>query len=82
MDHEWVGFTYVRTHQDGTAIAAFVFDRGVMSFQHRRRLGHRFNGKRLWNDFELLFPRGHCCNQGQCERNIKFNFSGPAMRSI
>ena len=32
MDHERVGFTFVPTHQDGTAISAIVYDHGVMSF--------------------------------------------------
>jgi hypothetical protein len=34
MDHKGVDFIFVHTHQDGTAISAFVFDRRIMPFQH------------------------------------------------
>ena len=54
MDHERVDFTSVHTHQDGTAISAFAFDRRVKRFQHWRRLGHSFNDKRRRNDLEGL----------------------------
>jgi hypothetical protein len=54
MDHERVGFTSVRTHQDGTAISTFALDRRVRRFQHWRRRGHCFNDKRLRNDLEGL----------------------------
>jgi hypothetical protein len=43
MDHERVDFTFVSTHQDGTTISAFAFDRRITRFQHWRRLGHPFN---------------------------------------
>ena len=66
MDHERVDFTFVPTHQDGTAISAFAFDRRIRRFQHWRRLGHPFNDKRRRNDLEgLLSKGGHCCNQFQ-----------------
>ena len=54
MDHERVGFTFVHTHQDGTAISAFAFDRRIRRFEHWRRRGHRFNDKRRRNDLERL----------------------------
>jgi hypothetical protein len=64
-DHERVGLTFVPTHQDGTAISAFAFDRRTRRFQqHRRRLGHSFNDKRRRNDLEgLLWEHG--CHQFQ-----------------
>jgi hypothetical protein len=52
MDHERVGFTCVRTHQDGTAISAFAFDRRIRHFQHWRRRGHRNERRR--NELEGL----------------------------
>jgi hypothetical protein len=90
VDYESVGFTFVPTHQDGTASSASAFDRRIRRFQRRRRRGHRFN-KRRWKDLEgLLSKGGHCCNQsskfGTQHKLVpvvaKFNFSGPAMRSI
>jgi hypothetical protein len=45
-DHERVGLTFVPTHQDGTAISAFAFDRRIKRFQHWRRPGHPFNERR------------------------------------
>ena len=39
MDQERVGFTFLPTHQDGTTISAFAFDRRIKRFQHWRRLG-------------------------------------------
>jgi hypothetical protein len=54
MDHERVDFTFVSTHQDGTTISAFAFDRRIKRFQHWRRLGHPFNDKRRRNDLEGL----------------------------
>jgi hypothetical protein len=65
MDHEGVDFIFVHTHQDGTAISAFVFDRRIMPFQHWRRAGHRFNGKRRRNNLEgLLSKGGHAQHYG------------------
>jgi hypothetical protein len=65
MDHERAGFIPVHTHQDGTTVSAFAFDRRIGRFQRRRRRGHRFN-KRRWNDLEgLLRKGGHCCHQFQ-----------------
>ena len=43
MDHERVGFTLLPTHQDGTTISAFAFDRRIRHFEHWRRRGHPFN---------------------------------------
>jgi hypothetical protein len=64
-DHERVGLTFVPTHQDGTAISAFAFDRRIKRFQHRRRPGHPFNERRR-NDLEgPLWKDGHCCHQFQ-----------------
>ena len=62
----------VHTHQDGTTVSAFAFDRRIGRFQRRRRRGHRFN-KRRWNDLERpLWKSGHCCHQFQirCMRSI------------
>ena len=73
MDHERRGFTFVHTHQDGTALSTFVFDRRIgLHFEHWRRLGHPFIDKRRRNDLEgLLSKGGHCCNQFQIrELNI------------
>jgi hypothetical protein len=40
MDHERAGFTLVPTHQDGTALSAFAFDRRISRrFQHGSALG-------------------------------------------
>ena len=65
-DHERVDFTFVRTHQDGTAISAFTFDSRIRRFQHWRCLGQSLNDKRHRNDLErLLWKCGHCCNQFQ-----------------
>jgi hypothetical protein len=50
VDHERVGFTSVHTHQDGTAISAFAFDRRIRRIQHWR---HPFNERRR-NDLEGL----------------------------
>ena len=72
MDHERAVFIPVHTHQDGTTVSAFAFDRRIGRFQRRRRRGHRFN-KRRWNDLERpLWKNGHCCHQ----------FQIPCMRSI
>ena len=62
MDHERAGFTLVPTHQDGTALSAFAFDRRISRrFQHGRRLGHTFN-ERGRNDPERPpCKSGHCC---------------------
>ena len=83
MEDERVGFTSVATYQDGTAISAFAFDRRIKSFQHWRRLGHRFNDKRRRNDLEGLLSKGeHCCQRlNIISGNYQFNFSEPAMRS-
>jgi hypothetical protein len=63
MDHERAGFIPVHTHQDGTTVSAFAFDRRIGRFQRRRRRGHRFN-KRRWNDLERLLRKGgHYCNE-------------------
>jgi hypothetical protein len=43
MDQERVGFTFLPTHQDGTTISAFAFDRRIRRFEHWRRRGHPFN---------------------------------------
>ena len=43
MDQERVGFTFLPTHQDGTTISAFAFDRRIRHFEHWRRCGHPFN---------------------------------------
>ena len=67
MDHERVVFTFVPTHQDGTAISAFAFDRRIKRFQHWRRPGHPFNERRR-NDLEgPLWKGGHCCHQFQIQ---------------
>ena len=62
MDHERAGgFIPVHTHQDGTTVSAFAFDRRIGRFQRRRRRGHRFNERR-WKDLEgPLWKSGHCC---------------------
>ena len=52
VDHERVGFTSVHTHQDGTAISAFAFDRRIRRFHNWRHLGHRSEERR--NDLEGL----------------------------
>jgi hypothetical protein len=72
MDHEGVDFILVRTHQDGTAISASVFDRSSRRFQHWRRVGHRSNDKRRRNDREgLLRQSGHCLQpSSKCGRNV------------
>jgi len=64
MDDEGADFTFVYTHQDGTAISAFAFDRRIkMNFQHWRRPGHLFHERR-WNDLKgLLWKGGHYCKQ-------------------
>jgi hypothetical protein len=63
VDHERVSFTFVRTHQDDTAISAFAFDRRIARFQRWRRRGHPFNERRR-NDLERpLWKSGHCCNK-------------------
>ena len=63
MDYERVGFTFVHTHQDDTAISAFAFDRRIRSFQLWRRRGYRFNERRR-NDLERpLWKSGHCRNK-------------------
>jgi hypothetical protein len=73
MDHERVGFIIpVHTHQDGTTVSAFAFDRRIGHFQRRRRRGHRFN-KRRWNDLERpLWKSGHCCNSSKFRTRRKF----------
>ena len=43
MDQERVGFTFLPTHQDGTTISAFAFDRRIRHFEHWRRRGHPVN---------------------------------------
>ena len=64
-DHERVVFTFVPTHQDGTAISAFAFDRRIKRFQHWRRPGHRFNERRR-NDLEgPLWEGEHCCTSSK-----------------
>jgi hypothetical protein len=71
MDHERAGFIPVHTHQDGTTVSAFAFDRRIGRFQRRRRRGHRFN-KRRWNDLERsLWKSGHCCNQFQIRKSTQ-----------
>ena len=63
MDHERVNSTFVPTHQDGTTVAAFKFDRRIGHLQRWRRPGHPFNERRR-NDLEgLLSKGGHCCHQ-------------------
>ena len=65
MDYERVGFTFVHTHQDGSAISAFAFNRRIGRFQHWRRRGYPFNERRR-NDLERpLWKVGHCCNKFQ-----------------
>ncbi len=34
MDQERVGLTFLPTHQDGTTISAFAFDRRIRHFEH------------------------------------------------
>ena len=52
MDYESVGFTFVPTHQDGTASSASAFDGRIRRrFQHWRRRGHPLN-ERGRNDLE------------------------------
>ena len=52
-DYERVSFAFVHTHQDGSTVAAFAFDRRIRRFQRWRRRGHPFNERRR-NDLEGL----------------------------
>ena len=71
MDHERVDFIPVHTHQDGTTVSAFAFDRSIGRFQRRRRRGRRFN-KRRRNDLERsLWKSGHCRNQFQIRKSTQ-----------
>ena len=80
--YERVSFTFVHTHQDGTAISAFEFNRRIGLFQHWRRRGYRFNERRR-NDLERpLWKSGHCRNKFQIRAITNFNFTEPAMRSV
>jgi hypothetical protein len=75
VEDERVDFTSVATYQDGTAISAFAFDRRIRSFQHWRRLGHRFNDKRRRNDLEGLLLKGeHCRSSTYFPAITQFNF--------
>jgi hypothetical protein len=81
-DYERVSFPFVHTHQDGTAISAFEFNRRIGLFQHWRRRGYRFNERRR-NDLERpLWKSGHCRNKFQIRAITNFNFTEPAMRSV
>ena len=53
MDQKRVGFTVLPTHQDGTTISAFAFDRRIRHFEHWRRRGHPFN-EGCRNDLEVF----------------------------
>ena len=73
MDQERVGFTFLPTHQDGTTISAFAFDRRIRHFQHWRRRGYRFNERRR-NDLEPpLWKSGHCCNKFEIRAITNFS---------
>jgi hypothetical protein len=54
MDYEGEDFVLVRTHQDGIAISASVFDCRSNCLQRWRRVGHCTNRKGLWNELEPL----------------------------
>jgi hypothetical protein len=56
MNDEAVHLLLVRTHQDGTATPARVFNRGAVCVQHWRRAVHSTNGQWFRNHFEGL-PR-------------------------
>jgi hypothetical protein len=52
-DHERINFFFVvRTHQDGTTIAAYKFD-GIGQLQRWRCPGHHFDERR-WDDLKGL----------------------------
>jgi hypothetical protein len=62
MDEERVGFTFLPTHQDGTTISAFAFDRRIRRFERWRCFGHPFHERRC-DDLEIFLLKGwHCCN--------------------
>jgi hypothetical protein len=66
MNDEDVGFIFIRTHQNSTAISTPVFDRRILCFQQGRGVWRSLNDKRWWHHLEDFLRQGGHCPMFKC----------------